>query len=190
MANKLQRMLFNLSTFSPIAFFFSIVWWIQYGYKEIVTEDGKVQLTAKLIVVSVVGIVGLLYAFFSIIIVRIGSKKLAIVPISVSSVDLNDKYSVVAIISYILPFSNLVLADYNTWLSLSIICVALLFIFISNVVWPSPILMLCGYHFYEVSTANGSNGLSMISKRKSIQDANSIKKVIILWDYFMIEVKQ
>lgn len=30
----------------------------------------------------------------------------------------------------------------------------------------------------------------MISKRKSIQDAKSIKKVITLWDYFMIEVKE
>ena len=89
-----------------------------------------------------------------------------------------------------LPFSNLVLGDYNIWLSLSIIAIAILFLALSNTVWLNPILMLWRYHFYEISNANGSEELPMISKRKSIQDAKSIKKVITLWDYFMIEVKE
>ncbi|MCR5636690.1 MAG: hypothetical protein K6F76_05905 [Clostridiales bacterium] len=190
MANKLQKMLFNLSTISPILFFACIVWWIQRGAKEVLAKDGTICLTEKAIFISVIGILGLFYAFYSVLIVKTGCRKLEIVPISVNSVKSNDKYSVVAIISYVLPFSNLVLADYNIWLSLSIIGIALLFLFISNVVWPNPILMLCKYHFYEILTANGSNGLSLISTRKSIQDAKTIKKVIALWDYFMIEVKQ
>lgn len=190
MANKLQRMLFNLSTISPIAFFFSIVWWIQCGYKEVCAEDGKIQLTAKAIVISAIGIIGLLYAFRSVLIVNIGRRKLEIVPICVSSVRSNDKLSIIAIVTYVLPFSNLILKDFDVWLTLSIIGIVLLFIVLSNTVLPNPVLMLRGYHFYEVTTANGSNGLSMISKRKSIQDAKTVKKVIILWDYFMVEVKQ
>lgn len=190
MANKLQRMFFNLSTISPIAFFFSVVWWIQRGCSVVCMEDGEIHLSVKAIVISVIGLVGLLYAFRSIMIVRTGCKKLEIVSISVSSVKPNDKLSIVAIVSYVLPFSNLILKDFNVWLTLSIIGIVLLFIVLSNTVLPNPILMLCGYHFFEVTTVNGSDGLSMISKRKSIQDAKSIKKVITLWDYFMIEVKQ
>ena len=190
MANKLQRMLFNLSTISPIAFFISVVWWIQRGCSVVCTEDGEIHLSVKAIVISVIGVVGLLYAFRSFLIVRTGCKKLEIVPISVSSVRSNDKLSIVAIVTYVLPFSNLILKDYNVWLTLSIIGIVLLFIVLSNTVLPNPVLMLRGYHFYEVTTVNGSDGISMISKRKSIQDAKTIKKVITLWDYFMIEVKQ
>ena len=190
MANKLQRMLFNLSTISPIAFFFSIVWWIQCGCKEVCTEDGKIQITAKAIVISAIGIIGLLYVFRSILIVRTGRRKLEIVPINVSSVKSNDKFSIIAIITYILPFSNLMLKDFNVWLTLSIFGIVLLLIAFSNTVLPNPILMLLRYHFYEMTTVNGSEGLSMISRRKSIQDAKTIKKVITLWDYFMIEVNQ
>ena len=190
MANKLQRMLFNLSTISPIAFFFNVVWWIQCGYKEVCTEDGKIRLTVKAIVISVIGIIGLFYAFRSVLIVNIGRRKLEIVPISVSSIRSNDKLSIIAIVTYVFPFSNLILKDFDVWLTLSIIGIVLLFIVLSNTVLPNPILMLRGYHFYEVTTVNGSDGISMISKRKSIQDAKTIKKVIILWDYFMVEVKQ
>ena len=190
MANKLQRMLFNLSTISPIAFFISVVWWIQRGCSVVCTEDGEIHLSVKAIVISVIGVLGLLYAFRSFLIVRTGCKKLEIVPICVSSVRSNDKLSIVAIVTYVLPFSNLILKDFNVWLTLLIIGIVLLFIVLSNTVLPNPILMLRGYHFFEVTTANGSDGLSMISKRKSIQDAKTIKKVIILWDYFMVEVKQ
>jgi hypothetical protein len=190
MANKFQRMLFNLSTISPIAFFFSVVWWIQRGCSVVCTEDGGIHLSAKAIVISVIGVVGLLYAFRSIMIVRTGCKKLEIVPISVSSVRSNDKLSIIAIVTYVLPFSNLILKDFSVWLTLSIIGIVLLFIVLSNTVLPNPILMLRGYHFYEVTTVNGSEGISMISKRKSIQDAKTIKKVFTVWDYFMIEVEQ
>ena len=190
MANKLQRMLFNLSTISPIAFFFSVVWWIQRGCSVGCTEDGEIHLSVEAIIVSVVGVVGLLYAFHSFLIVRTGCKKLEIVPISISSVKSNDKLSIVSIVTYVLPFSNLILKDFNGWLTLLIIGIVLLFIVLSNAVLPNPILMLHGYHFYEVTTVNGSDGISMISKRKSIQNAKTIKKVITLWDYFMIEVKQ
>lgn len=183
-------MLFNLSTISPIAFFFSVVWWIQRGYSVGCTEDDEIHLSVKAIVISVIGVVGLIYAFRSVLIVRTGCKKLEFVPISVSSVKSNDKLSIVAIVTYVLPFSNLMLKDFNTWLTLSIIGIALLFIILSNTVLPNPILMFRGYHFYEVTTVNGSDGIPMISKRKSIQNAKTINKVITLWDYFMIEVKQ
>ena len=180
MSNKLQRMLFNVSTLSPIAFFFSIVWWIQCGCKEVCTDDGKIQITAKAIVISIFGIIGLLSVFISIIIVRTGCRKLETVPISVSSVKSNDKLSTAAIVTYILPFSNLILKDFNVWLTLSIVGIVLLLIILSNTVLPNPILMLRGYHFYKVTTVNGSDGLSMISKRKSIQDAKTINRVITL----------
>lgn len=190
MANRFQKLLFNLSTVSPLAFFMAIVWWLQCGAREITTTTGEIHLSAKSIIISIVGILGLLYAFRSILIVRIANKKLETVTIGVNSVKSKGNFPIIAIISYVLPFSNLVFGDYNIWFSLSIIAVAMIFLALSNTVWLNPILMLWRYHFYEISNTNGSEELPMISKRKSIQDAKSIKKVITLWDYFMIEVKE
>lgn len=190
MANKLQRILFNLSTVSPISFFISVVWWIQHGSDELLMEAGKCHITAKAIIISIIGIVGFMYAFYSVMVVKVSIRKLQIVPINVSSVKSTDKKSIVGIITYILPFSNLVLKDYDFWLSIFVLSLAILFVFLSNTVWPNPILILWRYHFYEISTANGSEELPLISTRRSIQNAKTIEKVITLWDYFTIEVKQ
>ena len=190
MANRTQRFLFNLSTISPIAFFFSVVWWIQYGSNELTIEAGRIHLTIKAIAISAIGLLGLVYAFHSVLIVKVSKRKLEIVPISVSTVKSKDTLSICAIITYILPFSNLVLADYSILLTISIIGVALVFLLLSNAVWPNPVLMLWGFHFYEISNVNGSEELPMISTRKSIQDAKTIKKVNTIWDYFVIEVRK
>lgn len=189
MANRIQKMLFNLSTISPIAFFFVVVWWIQCGVSEVSTETGEIHFTSKAIAFSVIGLIGLLYTFYSVLIVKAGRKKLEIVPISVNSVKSKENLAVCTIISYIFPFSNLVLANYNIWLLLSIVVLAMVFLFLSNTVWPSPVLILWGYHFYEISNANGGEEFPLISTRKSIKDAQTIKKVITLWDYFMVEVR-
>ena len=183
MANKYQKMLFNLSTLSPVTTFFSIVWWIQNR-----ADTGR-QITTKAILIAIVGFVGLLYAFCSMIIVKWSEKRLEVVPISVSSVKSKGNLPIAAIITYILPFSKLVISEYNVWLTHLIILIALVFVFISNAVLINPLLLLCGYHFYEISTENGSVELPMISTRKSIQDVKQINKVITVWDYFMIEVK-
>lgn len=182
-------MLFNLSSFSPITFFFGIAWWIQNKTNEFSIVAGKIHFSEKAIIISIIGFLGLLYAFCSVIILKISRKKLECVPISAESVKSKDSFSIVAIITYVLPFSYLVFDDLKIWYALSIIGVAVIFLILINTVWSNPILILCGYHFYEISNANGSEELPMISKRKSIQDAKTIKKVITLWDYFMIEVK-
>ena len=190
MANWLQRMLFNLSTASPISSFICVVWWIQHGSEELLMEAGKYHITAKAIIVSIIGIFGLVYAFYSVLIVKVSIKKLEIVPISVSSVKSTDKKAIAAVITYISPFSNILLKDYDFWISLSIIVIAILFVLLSNTVWPNPILILLGYHFYEISNVNGSEELLLVSTRKTIQNVKTINKVITLWNYFMIEVKQ
>ena len=183
-------MLFNLSTFSPILFFLSIVWWIQRGSDGLGIGNGRFNITLKMIVVSIVGIIGFLFAFYSVVIVKVSCSKLGITPISVNAVNSKDKSSIIAIISYIFPFSNLILKDYNIWISLSIIVIAVLIALLSNTVFPNPVLSFWGYHFYEITNDNGSEELPLISKRKSIQDAKTIKQVVAIWDYFMIEVKQ
>lgn len=190
MSNKLQQILFNLSTFSPIVFFFCLVWWIQNGTDELGIGNGTINITLKSIVISVIGIIGLFYTFYPVFIVNKSCKTLERVAISVSSVISKDNSSVGAIITYIFPFSNLVFEEINLYVLLIIISIAILFLFRINTVLPNPILILLGYHFYQITTGNGSEELPLISKRKSIHDAKTIKKVVIAWDYFMIEVNQ
>ncbi len=188
MINKLQKFLFNSSTASPIIVFTVIVWWIQCGKAEIIAEDGTVDITGKAILISLLGIFGLVFSLYSALIVWLGRKKCELVPITVSSVKSKDNWVLGALGAYILPFSNLALKDYNIGLSLSIIIIALLIIALSNIVYPNPLLLLLGrFHFYEVSNVDGGEDFLLISKRKSIKNARTIKKVITLWDYMMIE---
>lgn len=189
MANRLQKMLFNLSTLSPIAFFIAVVWWIQCGLTEVVLETGNIHLTCKAVTISAIGLIAIIFAFYSVFLVKISCENLEIVPVSATAVKSKGSLAVCAIISYILPFSNLVLDEYNGWLTVVIVGIALIFLFLSNTVWPSPVLLLFGYHFYEIANVNGGDEFPMISKRIAIKDAKTIKKVITLWDYFMIEVR-
>lgn len=189
MANRFQKLLFNLSTISPIIFFAAVVWWIQCGNSEIIQDNNAIHFTAKAIIISVVGIIGLIFSFYSVIVVKL-SNQTEIVPISVASVKSKDRMIIGAIASYLLPLANFVFADYILLISIVIAIIAMLALVLTNTVWPNPILILWGYHFYEISNANGSEELPLISTRKSIQNSKTINKVITLWDYFMIEVKQ
>lgn len=189
MANRSQKLLFNLSTIAPIAFFAVVVWWIQCGKSEIIQENSTVHITTKAIIISAIGIIGLMLSFYSVIVVKL-SKRTEIVPINVASVTSKDGMAVGAIVSYILPFASFAFEDINLGVSLAVAFIALVALVLTNTVWPNPVLLLWKYHFYEVSTENGSNELPLISQRKSIQDAKTITMVKTLWDYFLIEVEE
>ena len=188
MINKLQKFLFNLSTASPIVVFTVIVWWIQCGKAEIIAEDGTVDITVKAMLISLFGILGFVFSLYSALIVWLGRKKCELVRVTASSVRSKDSWVLGALVAHILPFSNLALEDYNIGLSLSIITIVLLIIALSNTVYPNPLLLFLGrFHFYEISNVDGGEGFLLISKRKSIKNAQIVKKVITVWDYMMIE---
>lgn len=189
MANKLQKFLFNLSTVSPLVICMAIVWWLQCGKDEMMPNNSTVHLTAKAIIISVVGIVGLMFSLYSVILVKL-SRQAETVSINAASVKTKDGWIIGAIAAYLLPFACCAFEDFDLWF-LSLVAIVALVVFLrTNTVLPNPVLILCGYHFYEISNDNGSEELPLISKRKSIQDAKSIKRVITLWDYFMIEVNE
>ena len=187
MANKFQKLLFNLSTVSPIAVFLVAVWWIQCGVAEVTAAAGTIQLTTSSVIVSIIGLIALLFSFYSVIIVKICRKHCEVVAIQAKTVESNDRMAIGAILSYLLPFATLTLSNYNQWLSLAIFILAFLAVVLMNTVLPNPVLMCWGYHFYKISNANSAAGFTLISKREKIKNAETIQKVIPVWDYFLIE---
>lgn len=187
MANKFQKFLFNLSTISPIVVFTVIVWWIQCGKAETIAKDGSPDITTKAILISILGVLGIVFSFYSVIVISMSRKKLEIVEISVNSVKSKDGWLIGVIISYILPFSCLTIKDYNVWLLSAIVAIGLLIIAFNNTIFPNLILFIGKFHFYEISNTNGGEDFLLISKRDSIKNAKTINKVITVWDYMMIE---
>lgn len=187
MANRFQKMFFNLSTLSPIAFVAVIVWWIQCGNNEFAQDNNEVHFTA-MILISIIGIFAAIFSFYSVFVVKKATKTLEYVPMSVATVKSKDTAIIVSIVTYLLPFASFIFKKYNWWIILGIGVIALLALILSNAVWPNPILFVWNYHFYEVSNINGGEEFSLISKKKSIKNSKTINNVITVWDYMLIEV--
>lgn len=90
-------------------------------------------------------------------------------------------------LSYALPTAGVVFEDLNLYISVIVILFWLLFLALSNTILPNPLLMLLGYHFYKITTVDGSSDVILLSKRKSIQNRNTVKTVITAFHYLTIE---
>lgn len=188
MANKVQKFAFNLSTLSPILFFYAIVWWLQMGMNSIIVENGKINVTPAMVVVTTMGIIGVLYSFYSCAFVKICRDKLERVTVKATSVEPCDTRVIGVVVTYILPFATFVIKDLD--LRVLAICgmIILLLVCCANTVIVNPLLMIRGYHFYELSNIDGGNGFSLISRHEKIGNAQLITSVICAFDYLLIDV--
>lgn len=187
MANRFQKLLFNISTMSPLVFIFTIVYWIEKEIEIFSQETKKIQINSTMMLLIALLIISAIFSFYSVWFVRYCSKKMERIPISVDSILSNDNWVVAIIISYALPAVSFVFEDINTSLGIFIIFIGMVFLALSNVIFPNPFLMMQGYHFYKITTIDGSSDICLLSKRKSINNRNVVNTVIIAFDYLAIE---
>lgn len=189
MANKIQKLLFNLSTLSPLLLIFAIVYWLEKDIRVFSVQENKIQISIIAIALIVIIFISAAFSFYSILFVKACHKRLERVPIGVDSIVPNDNWVIVVLLTYALPAASIVFKDINMFISVIVILFWLLLLALSNTILPNPLLMLQGYHFYKMTTIDGSSDIFLLSKRKSVQNRNTVNKVMIAFHYLAIEEK-
>ena len=174
MANELQKILYNLSVAAPLLIVFSFVWIFQ-------KKTWVVPIIC--IFIAIILIVCLLLSF------SYGRKHFAPITIRTSDIAPNDGWIVVYIITYILPFTSLVIDDVNVLVFGLVGLVIALGAAFANTPIPNPILFCRKYHFYSVSAENGVTGYILISRRK-LRKKQDLKNVNRVFEFLLLDTEE
>lgn len=188
MANKIQKLLFNLSTMSPLVFILALVYWIEQDVPPLIHEEtGKLQLMPQSISLAIIMFVSVFFSLYSLFFVRTCKRCLEPLPIAIDTVSSNDAWVIAVLLSYALPTASFVFENSNLHITGAIIVVMLLVLAISNVIFPNPLLMLGGYHFYKITNVDGGGEICLLSTRAGIVNRDSVSEIICAFDYLAIE---
>lgn len=175
MANKLQKGLYTISTLSPMIVCEAGVQWYKDGCS---------------LVVGVMALVGLAASLYVLWLVYQGKKLIPPTMIQAKSCPPMDiTWPIGVFLSYFFPVLAAFVGVLSLWVLGCVFGLLALFFTISNNVLPNTILLLCGYHFYNVENLNGQTEYCLISRRTRIHDPSTLKKVICVFDYFLLEVE-
>lgn len=188
MANHFQKFIFNLSTMSPCAFLLIIMTWIQMDIPPII--DSTTQKFQMLPIHWLLG--AMLFLFFILSIypvffIKICQKKMETVHVAVAEIVGYDSWGIAIVLSYVAPIASIAIKDYSFWITIIVLFILFSITGISNVVFPSPLLLLKGYHFYKFKNIDGGGEYTFLSHRTSINSGKSVKKAICAFEYMFIE---
>lgn len=169
--NTVSKIIYNISTVIPLLGTFAIAWYIK-------KEDYTIPL-------ATIG-VGLFMSVLLIIMFSYGKKHLSPTPIRVCDISPNDGWLVGYIISYILPFGNVVFEDFNIVVCVVIAIILLCILPFLNDNPPNPLLFILGYHFYQISAENGISGYLLLSKRK-LRRKQDVKVVGRMFEFLLLD---
>ncbi len=179
MANKLQKIIYVLSSFSPVLITFDIVWWWQGGHKL-----QTVNITQILILgIAVAAIIALFISF------RFARGALAIETVQLNGFVSTDMWVLAYIGTYILPFGSLLISDFHIKILAVIILILLIVVSIANIKLPNPLLMMKGYHFFNVGVEGAASDYVFISRRK-LQGPDNVHYVKQLFNFILIDAEQ
>lgn len=174
MPNFLQKIIYNLSASVPLLIMSSAVWVIQNH-----------TLKVPICMIIFAAIITILF-FISFHKMKLD---LPIINVTVTNVAPYDRWIITYIISYILPFSSLVLKEINFLIFIVVAgLIVILAPYINNAI-PNPFLLFMKYHFYKIETGNGVSDYVLISKRK-IRKSSDVKSVKRIFEYLLIEIKE
>lgn len=174
MANKLQKLIYNLSAVAPLTFVFALVGYLQNGMSKVIT----ISLLKGFILII------LLYASF-----KYGEKHIASMVVRAKDVSPNDKWILAYVVTYLIPFSSIGWehVDLKICGAISIIIICVLQYTIDAI--PNPLFFIGGYHFYNLSTESGISGYILISKRK-IRSIKNLKSVKRIFEFLLLDVER
>ena len=187
MANKFQKLLFNLSTMSPLVLIFAIVYWMEKDIELFITNSNEFKINIIAVIIIAIIAISCLFSFYSIVFVSLCYKTIERIPIGVDNIIPNDTWVSVVLLSYALPAAGVIFRDVNLYISIVVILAWVIFLALSNSIIPNPLLMIWGYHFYKISTVDGSNDICLLSKRRGIHNRKSVNTVMIAFNYLAIE---
>lgn len=171
MTNNLQKLIYNLSTVSPLCFTFAILWCIQ---------------NQTLIVPAICVCVGAFLILCFTLSFSYAKKHVAPIMIRVTDVSPKDGQMVTYVISYMLPFASTVIEELNIEICGVIAIVFVLITLFRNSATPNPLLFCQRYHFYEISTENGVSGYLLVCKR-NLRNAKHVTTVKRVFEFLLID---
>ncbi|MDR2598666.1 MAG: hypothetical protein LBC73_00120 [Oscillospiraceae bacterium] len=175
MANTFQRIIYQISNVVPLVVMTAIVWYLQYE-----------SLCIPLILIAVAIVITILFA----VCFSYGTRNCSKKEINVSSITSIDYWLVAYVITYITPFSYIVIDDIQVILLIVIIFIILLIIISGIITIPNVLLFCVGYHFYKIKTdSTGVSDYLLITKRKRIRNKNDVNIVIRIFEKLLIDTK-
>ncbi len=174
MANTVQKFIYYISAAVPLLFVFSVLWSIQ-------KKDYGIPLSCICI-----GLLLLLLLYISFV---YGKKHLPVINIRTSQISPNDGWVIGYIISYMVPFTNIVFDDFDLIVCGLIAMVIIIFLPFVNTSMPNPLLMIARYHFYQVSAENGVSGYILISKRK-LRRKQDLRIVNRIFEFLLLDAEE
>ena len=170
MANKLQLIIYRLSAFAPLCFVFAWVWY----------QQKKTPFVS--VICLLIGLALILQLAFSF---SYGKKHIAPVLVNITEITAEDKWLWGYTLSYILPFTSIVLSEFDLYAILAIAVTVALLVPSVNSASPNPLLFVRGYHFFTVKAENGIEYV-LISKRQ-LRKSKDVKYVRRIFEYLLLD---
>jgi hypothetical protein len=179
MANRLQKVIYVVSSFSPVIITFDVVWWWQNGHDIYNVNLGQILLLLVAISAITALFIGFNYARGALEIETVHLNELASL----------DMWVVAYIGTYILPFGSLVINDFHIGILGLIILFLLVTVSVTNIKLPNPLLMIKGYHFFSVGIEGAASEYILISHRK-LQGPSNVSYIKQLFNFILIDAEK
>lgn len=172
---------------SPLVVIYAILYWIEEKITLFLKQNEKIYFNLTAVILIAIIIISAIFSLYTILFVKMCRKKLECIPIAVENIVPNDNWVIAVILSYALPAAGFVFGDINIYVSTAVVMFWVICLALSNVILPNPFLMMQRYHFYKITTVDGSSDICLLSKRRCIHNRNIVDKVVIAFNYLAIE---
>lgn len=112
--------------------------------------------------------------------------RLEIVPVNVTSIKTAEGEVVGFLIAYLLPLATVASEQVNSLVVCFVLALFLLIVWSTNSYHVNPMLVIFGYHFYEVTSLE--NVTFLLVTKKDLRNARAIQFVVQLTNYMLLDV--
>lgn len=173
MANRLQKLLYFLSSESPVLIFIAILWYVQKKEWQV-----SIILVIQAIVIDILFVISFNY----------GRRKIPVIPVMATEIANAEGPLIGYVLSYLLPFGTMTLEDYYLPILVVAIFILELVLTFTDFMSPHPLLFIAGYHFYKIGIEGASKEYYLASK-KTLRKPGDVTVVQRVFEFLLIREK-
>ncbi|WP_315118151.1 hypothetical protein [uncultured Clostridium sp.] len=173
MLSKIAKVLLVSTSFSPVLLTYSFVLWLE--------NKPWMNIISPLIIT-----IGLLVICMCLL--KFAGENIQIIDFNINSIKTADGEVVGFLVAYLLPFVNFASNEINKKVLIFIFILFFIVVWGTNSYHINPLITLLGYHFYEVTTSN--NITFLLLTKKDLRNTTSIKKVVQLTEYMVLDTRR
>ena len=178
MANRLQKIIYNLSIAAPILIVIAVLW-----LKQESNWTNPILISWKVPLILVVIAIGSIILF--IISFNYGKKNLQRITVRVESLSSADGWLVINMVTYVLPIVSLKVKDYCNPLLAGVLVLVFIAAVFSDYITPNPWLYFRKYHFYKISVEGAAANYYLITKKK-IRRSQEVIRVTQVFEFLLL----